>query len=85
MTAFTALVFTFYILICGKMDLPFSWIDFVLPVALLMYIFVLEVGKSHLLLKMASNMDKPRPSPMPPDVDDKRPTTQEDPFFSKIK
>jgi|TARA_Y100000034_G_C6870607_1_gene397431 hypothetical protein len=64
-----------------------SWIDFAVLTLLVGLFFLIDVGKAKFIMDNARALDR-RLSGKDNSVDpeeSRKPTTQEDPFFSKIK
>tara|TARA_Y100000296_G_C5137970_1_gene239316 strand:- start:589 stop:852 length:264 start_codon:yes stop_codon:yes gene_type:complete len=81
------LFYSLYFLICSKTGLGVSWVDFVVLAGLLFLSFLVDVGKAKILLASAQNLDNrlQEATGVEQDLEGRKPTTQEDPFFSKIK
>ena len=87
MTHLALLSYSLYFLLCSKLGLGVSWIDFAVLTLLVGLFFLIDVGKAKFIMDSARALDRRlsgKDDSMDPE-EGRKPTTQEDPFFSKIK
>ena len=87
MTHMVLLFYSLYFFMCSKMDLGVSWVDFLVLVGVFILSFLTDIGKARIILASAKNLDRriADATGVTHDPDERKHTTQEDPFFSKIK